>query len=387
MRALIAFDKFKDALSAPDACERAAAALRTVRPSWELDLCPFTDGGEGFARILTAVAGGERRVVRVAGPRGAPVEAGFGLVDVARIPEAARVLLDLPESRRLAVIEMAEASGLALLAPTDRDPWQTATGGTGELLRHAVEAGADAVLLGVGGSATHDLAFGALAALGFRFLDAAGNEVAPPIPARWNAIARIEGGPASPLPPLRIACDVTNPLLGPQGAAAVYGPQKGLRETDRPALEAATARLAGMLCDYCRQPADLVETPGAGAAGGCSFGFMAATGARLLPGSALVAAWLDLDLRLRRADLVLTGEGRFDESSLAGKGPGAMAAQALALGKPVHVFAGAVAPLPPRAGLHTHALSPPGLPLAQALRETAWRLEEAVGAAFPPEGA
>lgn len=384
MRTLIAFDKFKDALSAPEACARAAAALRTVRPSWELDLCPFTDGGEGFARILTTVAGGERHAVRVTGPRGAPVEAGFGLVEVARIPEAARALLEVPQGRRLAVIEMAEASGLALLPQAERDPWQTTTYGTGELLQHAVEAGADAILVGVGGSATHDLALGALAALGWRFLDAAGEAVAVPTPAQWDRIVRIEGGPSASLPPVRIACDVTNPLLGPQGAAAVYGPQKGLREADRPALEAATTRLAALLCAHCGRPAALVETPGAGAAGGCSFGFMAALGARLLPGSAFVSAWLDLARRLAEADLVLTGEGRFDESSLAGKGPGAMAAQALALGKTVHVFAGAVAALPPRARLHTHALSPADLPLAQALKETAGRLEQTVAAAFRP---
>jgi glycerate kinase len=384
MRALIAFDKFKDALSAPEACERAAAALRAVRPSWQLDLCPFTDGGEGFARILTTVAGGERRVVRVTGPRGAPVEAGFGLVEGTRIPEAARALLELPAGRRLAVIEMAEASGLALLPPAERDPWQTTTYGTGELLQHAVEAGAEAILLGVGGSATHDLALGALAALGWRFLDASGQAVARPTPAQWTKIVRIDGGPGAALPPIRIACDVTNPLLGPHGAAAVYSPQKGLREADRPALEAESARLAALLCAHSGRPASLVDASGAGAAGGCAFGLMAATGARLLPGSAFVAAWLDLARRLADADLVLTGEGRFDESSLAGKGPGAIAAQALALGKTVHVFAGAVATLPPRAELHTHALSPAGLPLAQALQETGWRLQRAVGNAFKP---
>jgi glycerate kinase len=382
MRALIAFDKFKDALPAPEACERAARALLSVQPGWTLDLCPFTDGGEGFARILTASAGGKREEVTVAGPRGRPVAAGFGLVDAEQIPTAARQLLDLEHARTVAVIEMAEASGLALLAADERDPWQTTTLGTGELIRHAVAAGADALLLGVGGSATNDLAFGALTALGYRFLDGNGNEVSPPVPARWSDVVRIEGRPPADLPPVRIACDVTNPLLGPQGAAAVYGPQKGLRNDDLPALEAASARLAQLLCETCGQPLALPATPGAGAAGGCAFGLMAAARARLLPGSALVSAWLDLERRLGEADLLITGEGRFDESSLSGKGPGALANRALEQGKSVHIFAGAVAPLTERAGLHTHALSPPGLPLAQALAETGTRLENAVGACF-----
>ncbi len=381
MRILIAFDKFKDSLTAREACQRTAAALRIAQPEWSLDLCPLTDGGEGFAEILTGAIGGTLHTVTVSGPRGTPVDATYGLVDAARIPAAAKAMLGFEAQGRVAVIEMAQASGLALLAPEQRDPWQTTTRGTGEVVRHALAAGAGAVLLGVGGSATHDLGLGALSALGFSFLTSSGDAVLPPVPARWGEVVKVEGEVPAGFPPLRIACDVTNPLLGSSGAAAVYGPQKGLRPEDLAALEAASDRMAGLLCKHCAQPAALVAVAGAGAAGGCSFGLMAGAGARLLPGSAFVTAWLDLERRLAHADLVITGEGRFDESSLSGKGPGALAAHALALGRTVHVFAGAVTALP-RPGLQTHALSPADLPLAQALRETGWRLEDAARAAF-----
>jgi glycerate kinase len=267
---------------------------------------------------------------------------------------------------------MASASGLALLAAHQRDPWQTHTHGTGELIRlAAARPGVVAILLGVGGSATSDLGLGALAALGLTFSTAHGEFIAPPIPAHWPHIAHLSGHlPSAPsLPPIRIACDVTNPLLGPRGAAATYGPQKGLRPADLARLDHESARLALLLCAYAQRPDSLMDTPGAGAAGGIAFGLMAATGAQLLPGFDLVSAWLDLERKLAAADLVITGEGRFDDTSLTGKGPGAVAARALALGKPVHVFAGAVATLATRPQLSLHAITPPGTPLSTALRD------------------
>ena len=183
------------------------------------------------------------------------------------------------------------------------------------------------------------------------------------------------------LPPLRIACDVANPLLGPNGAAAIYGPQKGLRPADLRRLDNEAARLALLLCTHSAKPDALMDVPGAGAAGGISFGLMAAASAQLISGFDLVSAWLDLDSRLAAADLVLTGEGRFDASSLSGKGPGALAARAAALGKPVHVFAGAItaAPVP---GLALHAITPPGTPLPAALRAAATNLTATVDRTF-----
>lgn len=383
MRVLAAFDKFKDALSARQACAAAAEALQGSHPGWRVEACPLTDGGEGFAEILTAAAGGLGAEAEAEGPRGRAARASFGLVPLERIPPAARRLLGLEEGP-VAVVEMAAVSGLALLAPAERDPWHATSRGTGRMIRAAAAAGARAVLLGVGGSATSDLGLGALEALGLEFSAADGSRVSPPVPADWPRIARVGGRVDPSLPPIRIACDVGNPLLGPDGAAAVYGPQKGLRPEDLGRLEAEAARLARALCAHCGRPFSLAEAAGAGAAGGISFGLMAGAGARLVPGFDLVAAWLDLDARLEAADVVLTGEGRFDRSSLRGKGPGAVAALARRRGKPAHVFAGRVeGEFPPDAGLALHAITPPGTSLPAALAAAGPNLAAAVRRAFP----
>ncbi len=387
MRVLVAFDKFKDSLSAREACEAASHALRERHRDWTVDSCPLADGGEGFTEILTAAAGGHSIVSSVTGPRGDEVQAPIGIVTLDKIPAAAREQLGLPADPRRArpaigVIDMASASGLALLEPADRDLWQTSSYGTGELIRTAVELGVSAVLLGIGGSATNDLGLGALAALGLEFQTAREDRVAPPLPARWSKIALVRGKVPDTLPPIRIACDVSNPLLGPRGAAAVYGPQKGLRPADHKKLEHETARLALLLCHHCAKPDTLMDTPGTGAAGGISFGLMAAARAELLPGFALVSAWLDLEKRLAAADVVITGEGRFDASSLEGKGPGAVAARALALGKEVHVFAGSASG-PPREHLTMHSISPADLPLPQALMRARELLHAHIAKVFP----
>ncbi len=386
MRVLFAFDKFKDSLSAREACTLAASALRERHSDWILDVCPLSDGGEGFSEILTAAAGGEVRTETVTGPRESRVSASFGLVSLERIPAAARALLPPLAGRsgpaKVAVIDMASASGLALLKTEDRDLWHTTTVGTGELIRRASELGAAAILLGVGGSATHDLGLGALGALGLEFQTARGERIFPPFPARWRDISRIGGNVHASIPPIRIACDVSNPLLGPRGAAATYGPQKGLRPADLSRLDHESARLALMLCSQCGRPDALMETPGAGAAGGISFGFMTAAGAQLVPGFELVSAWLDLETKLAAADLVITGEGRFDDSSLDGKGPGAVAARALALGKTVHVFAGSATAKNPPANLVLRSITPTGVPLEQALSQAAHNLAQAVRETF-----
>ena len=385
MRVLLAVDKFKDSLAALAACEAAADSLRQRHPDWSLDLCPLADGGEGFAEILTRSAGGTLSTISVTGPRGSPVDASFGLVPWAQIPAAARRLLQLPaatpDDAEVAVIEMAAASGLALLPPDQRDPWQTTTLGTGQLIAAAAQAGASAILLGVGGSATNDLGLGALSALGLECLSRSDEAIRPPIPARWDMVDHI-AGKISSLPPIRIACDVSNPLLGPRGAAAVYGPQKGLLPADLAKLDHASARLGLLLCAQSGQPDTLMDQPGAGAAGGIAFGLMTAARATLLPGFELVAAWLDLETRIAAADLIITGEGRFDDSSLSGKGPGAVAARGLTLGKPVHVFAGQVTAGDTRTGLTLHTITPPGQPLAFALRAAGANLAAAVGHAW-----
>jgi glycerate kinase len=371
MRVLVAFDKFKDALTAPEACVAAAAALRAKHPDWALDLCPLTDGGEGFVEILARDLGDRVVQLEVPGPRGGSVTAPVAFVPSNALPPAARERLGI--NGTIAVAGLASASGLALLAPDQRNPWHTTTAGTGELLRYAAQERATAILLGVGGSATNDLGLGALAALGLRFIDAFGQAVEP-LPARWHQIVRIEGRVS--LPHVFIACDVTNLLLGQKGATVTFGPQKGLPPTDVLELETRAKRLAELLCDHCGRPRTLAATPGAGAAGGIAFGLMVAAGAQLVPGFDLVADWLDLPTRIRAADIVITGEGRFDATSLGGKGPGGIAAQARRLGKSTHIFAGSLGVEADRAH---HAITPKELPLAEALPRTAELLAAAVG--------
>ena len=369
MRVLIAFDKFKDSMTAEEACHRAAQSIQSLHPEWQIDRAPLTDGGDGFGRILTASVHGEVKRVPATGPLMEPREGEYGLVQIEALPDAARGLLTgLPAKGRLALIEMASINGLALVPLADRTPWTTTTLGTGQVLQAAASTGVDGILLGVGGSATNDLGLGALAALGFSFLRADGTPVFPPIPAQWNSVTRMEGCLACPCPPIWIACDVDNPLLGDRGASAVFGPQKGLIETDLPRMESEMHRLADLLGSFLGRDTDLQSHPGSGAAGGIAFGLMAATGATLVPGSDLMTAWLRLRERIAEADIVITGEGRFDRSSLAGKGPAEVAGRALAQGKRTIVMAGSI-----EDGLETgaelHSISPRELPLEQALRE------------------
>jgi glycerate kinase len=385
MRVLIAFDKFKGALGAPEACAAVAELLRRARPSWELDVAPLADGGDGFCRILTQAAAGvlrEEQVSTTLFSSSAPAEARavpLGWVELERLPAPARTRLELPPSaRRLALVEMAAVNGLAQLPPAQRDVWRSSTRGTGELIARAAAAGADAVLLGVGGSATSDLGLGALAALGWRFEDRTGAAIDPPLPSLWPQIARIAGATPA-LPPLRIACDVQNPLLGPQGAAAIYGPQKGLQPADLPRFEAEAERLAQLVCAHARRELDVLQQPGAGAAGGIAFGLAVGANARLVAGFELVAEWLELSARLERADLVISGEGRFDATSLAGKGPGTLAREAARRGRRCVIFAGSVEDaLAPGEGVELLAISPAQLPLEAALRSTPEHLSRAV---------
>lgn len=394
MRALIAFDKFKDALGAAEACRVAADALRVTQPDWQLDLCPLADGGDGFAEVLTRAARGELRRAKVTGPLGAPVEATYGVVPVASLAPAARGLLEIENresasAQRLgrienpttvAVVEMAQASGLALVPPARRNPWRTTSRGTGELILAATRENVSAIVLGVGGSATHDVGLGALTALGLTAHATDGSLIANPIPEAWAALAKVDGTIATALPPIYLATDVTNPLMGTFGAASVFAPQKGLLEEDFTRLEYMTGRVAAMLCTLAGKHPLLCETPGCGAAGGLAFGLHCAAGAKLLSGFNLVSTWLGLDARLAAADVVITGEGSFDASSLAGKAPGEVARRALALGKKVHVFAGRVS-TPPE-GFVAHPITPPGADLATALGGTSANLAAAVRTVF-----
>ncbi|WNG45204.1 glycerate kinase [Archangium minus] len=358
-RWLVAPQEFKGTLTAAEAASALAEGLRQGAPGVELDLAPLADGGPGTVDALLAGLGGERVTHTVQGPLGAPVRATYGLLDAGRT----------------AVIEMAAASGLSLLTPDQRDPRRTTTLGTGELIRQALDRGCERLILGLGGSATNDGGTGALTALGFQFLDAHGAPL-PPGGAALKRLARVETSGRHPRlteVEVLVATDVTAPLLGPDGASRLFGPQKGADEDTVAELDSALARLAEVVAPG---PAQL---PGAGAAGGFGYGLAALAGGRIVSGYELVARTLRLSERLAAAEAVLTGEGRFDRQTALGKGPGSLAREARALGKRTVMFAGIVAPdadagaSPFDDVVEVSTLAPPGLSHAEALRHAgAW---------------
>lgn len=383
MKILIASDKFKDALSAFEVCETIETALTELNADIETECCPLTDGGEGFAEILTRSCVGRLETVSTRNARGRVLTATIGFVPWSQVPPAARERLQLDTLREVdevALVGMASASGLEQLPTRERNPWHASSLGTGELLVHARQRGARAIVLGIGGSATHDLGLGALHAMGCRFSDENGKAVDEVTPHRWATIARITS-PTSDWPPVRIACDVTNPLLGRRGAAYVYSTQKGILLDEIPALEAATERMARILCAHKGTSFDTAADRGMGAAGGIAFGLRTILGAQLVEGAQLVGDWLSLEARIQTIDCVITGEGRFDLSSLDGKGPGRVVQLAAAHRKPVYFFAGA-AQVSPEKGFELHVITPPGEPLSSALENARANLRSSVRSVF-----
>jgi glycerate kinase len=325
-RVLIAADKFKGSLTAVQVAEHVTAGLRAVVPGLDVTALPVADGGDGTVDAAVA-AGFERRTVRVTGPLGEPVEAAYALRE------------------GTAVVEMAEASGLRHLPTGLFAPLTATTYGTGELLRAALDAGARTIVLGVGGSATNDGGAGMLAALGARLLDAAGQPVAPGGgPLAGLATADLGGlDPRLAATDVVLASDVDNPLLGPKGAAAVYGPQKGATADDVAVLDAALARYAEVLGATAQ-----AEAPGAGAAGGIGFGALVGLRAGFRPGIEVLLDVLGFEAALDGATLVITGEGSLDEQTLHGKAPVGVAAAARARGIDVVAVCGRLT-IPPSA--------------------------------------
>jgi glycerate kinase len=331
MNYLIAFDKFKGAMAAHEAVALAGRTIGELDPSASVAPAPLTDGGEGFASILAGAIGGELREVEVSGPRFTPVKARFALIEAGKLPEAALHRLQLPlgdATGRIGIVEMASASGYECLSPDELDPWTTSTIGTGMLMLKAVEAGAQALVLGIGGSATNDCGAGALEALGVLYYDRMLQSVSEITPSTFKLVNTL--GSTSHLldtfPLVRIACDVTNPLLGQQGATRVFGPQKGLKEADIDRMERGMdkmgRRILGLFGKAPEQWDNLMAEPGSGAAGGIGFALRhALPDSRFVEGFPLVADLLDLPSKVREADLIITGEGRLDQSSLGGKGP------------------------------------------------------------------
>jgi len=360
MHILFAFDKFKNSMNAFEACAIAQEALRKAHPTWEVNVAPLADGGEGFCQVLTRALSGQVVTKPVIGPQLEPTRAEMGYVEAAKIPAAVKKMLGLPSFGNIAIIEMAQASGLESIPEGARDPWIATSYGTGQLIAEAADAGASAIILGVGGSATVDLGIGALEAIGLEPLDERLDTMDHLVPRDWPRVSRLRGEIWPHIPPIYIACDVENPLLGPNGAVSVYGPQKGLLPGDAIAFEKGFGEMAKKLVSFFGKERTEMMQPGAGAAGGITFGLSVACDAKLVPGFDLVEAWLDLKSKVAAADLVVTGEGRFDASSLQGKGPGSILKEAARQNKPAKVMAGIVESgleLPPKTTADTIAPS------------------------------
>ena len=328
MKVVVAPNAFKGSLTASQAATAMALGVRDVFPEADVVEVPVADGGDGTVDALVSALQGDYRSADVEGPLGDLVKATYGWAG----------------HGRMAVVELAAASGLTLI-PLDRgDPRKASTYGFGQLLQAVRGAGAVHVIAGIGGSATNDGGAGMAQALGYRLLDAAGHD----LPRGGAPLARLERIDASGFDrgwrtvSVEVACDVTNPLTGPQGASAVYGPQKGADEAAVWELDAALSRLAAVIeRDLGKQVADV---PGAGAAGGAGAGLLAFLDARLVPGAPLIVTASGFDEKLQGADLVITGEGRVDSQTAYGKAPGEVAKRAKAARIPVLLIAGSKAP-------------------------------------------
>ncbi|WP_019987219.1 glycerate kinase [Rudanella lutea] len=367
MRILIAPDKFKGSLTAVEVAQRIEHTLLDAEPEWHVKTLPVADGGEGTAAVLTQATDGHTVTLTVNDPLFRPVEATYGISG----------------DGRTAFIEMAQASGLQHLKAHERNPLETSTFGTGELIRDAIARGVSEVLLCIGGSATNDGGIGMASALGYVFLDRDYRS----LPAIGKSLRHITALKRAVLDvPLskvtfRVACDVANPLYGHQGAAYVYGPQKGASPDDVAELDLGLRRLAAVLLrDFDIDEADL---PGSGAAGGLGFGARVFLKARLEPGFDMVASYLNIESELDNTDLVITGEGSLDEQTLNGKVIGSLVRMAQTRNIPVVAFCGQLA-LPAQRvrqlGLHEAiAITPSGMPLPEAMQQAPYLLEKAVG--------
>lgn len=326
LRVLVAPNALKGSCTAVDAARALADGVRRVLADAEIGEYPVADGGDGLVEVALHRLGAEARRFSVTGPLFRPVDA-----QLAWLPQ-----------QRTAIIEMAQASGLVLLGADARDPSQTTSLGTGELMRQALDLGAETLIVGLGGSATNDGGIGVATALGWRLLDAGGQPVKP-IGAMLPHIAALDDKAVDPrLRRIRVkaVCDVDNPLTGPAGAAVIYAPQKGASPAMAAELDHGLRHLAERIrCDIGRDPE---QVPGAGAAGGLGAGLMAFCDAQLQPGAEVVLELVGLDAALQAADLVLTAEGQVDGQTRFGKAPAAVAAHARRHAVPCFAIAGSI---------------------------------------------
>lgn len=329
MKIVIAMDSLKGSLSSLQAGTAVREGILRADPSARVEVRPLADGGEGTVEALVSGMGGTLHHVTVTGPMGAPVDCAYGI---------------LPDGKT-AVVEMSGAAGLTLVPAEERDPLRATTYGVGQVLRDAIGHGCRRFIVGIGGSATNDGGAGMLQSLGFGFLNQEGGPIAPGA-AGLEELCAITDEHA--LPELaectfRIACDVTNPLCGPQGCSAVYGPQKGATPAMIRQMDGWLARYAA-LAAQCRPASADPDYPGTGAAGGMGFAFRTFTNAVLESGIDIVLEETALAVSVRDADLVITGEGRLDGQTAMGKAPVGVARLAKTCGKPVIAFAGSVTP-------------------------------------------
>lgn len=325
MKIVIAPDSFKESLSAPEVAAAIARGIKRAAPDAHIICIPMADGGEGTVSAVLAATQGESRINRVQNARGAPIDATWGW---------------LPH--HTAVIEMAAAGGLEHIPAASRDPLRATSFGVGELICHALDAGATHIVLGLGGSATNDAGAGMLQALGVRLLDSAGKDLGPGGMALKD-LARIDSdGLDARLKNVQItiASDVNNPLCGPKGASAIFGPQKGATPEQITLLDAALAHFADLCAHHLGT--DHRETPGAGSAGGLGFAALAWLGAEFRPGVEVVAEIGGLAQAAKGASLIITGEGRMDAQTLLGKTPMGVAKVGRSVNVPVIAIAGSL---------------------------------------------
>jgi glycerate kinase len=344
MHILIAPDKFKGSLSARRVAENIALGIRDVIPDAQIEIAPMADGGEGTAEVIYDSLGGEWATCVAHDALGGGVEARYVWI----------------RDQGMAVMEMSETAGMRRLKDRVRDLMHTSTFGVGEMLLDAAKRGAREIIIGLGGSATNDGGFGMARALGFRFFDKREIEINDG-PAELMGLTRIEAPVAAGVPPAKspksqpasasggplqikivAACDVRNPLLGENGATRTFGPQKGARPDQIEMLEGALTRLADTVtrelgCDFR-------NNPGAGAAGGLGFGLISFCSAELRQGFDVVANAVEVEEKIKAADVVITGEGKLDSQTLEGKAPAGVARLARKFGKRVFAVVGRVAP-------------------------------------------
>lgn len=354
MKVVVAPQTFKGSISALEVARAMSEGIRRVVPDAEVVLVPVADGGDGTLETLVEGSGGQIRTCEVTGPLGERITARWGAMG----------------DGNTAMIEMARTSGLALVPVERRNPLITTTYGLGEAILTALDAGFRRFIIGIGGSATNDAGAGMAQALGIRLLDRDGRD----LPFGGAALARLERIDTSGLDPrahesqFRVACDVNNPLTGPRGASAIYGPQKGATPEMVKQLDEALKRFA----EVVRRDigADINDLPGAGAAGGLGGGLVAFLNAELRPGVDIVLETVGLAQKLQNADLVITGEGSLDHSTVYNKAPVGVAARAKALGIPVVAISGSLGQ--GYYGVHHH-----GIDAAAAITFAPMTLDEA----------